>query len=253
MDKVVSIKLSSGGYTNKKVLKSLNIDFDKGKFIAIVGPNGSGKSTLLKYIIRELETKDPIFLVDKDISQLNQNQIAQRISFVGQNNKLDYEFTVKELVQMGRYCHKDEISNQDEALKALEQVGITDLSDKLVTQISGGELQLAMLARAVCQQSPVMALDEPVNNLDPSHEIKLLNLLKTLSEEGKTVICVLHDLNAVLNYCDECIIIKDGQITASGKTQDVLTEENIKTVYGLESKIISLSHDQRLLTFCCNR
>lgn len=251
---IVSINSLIGGYENKNIFELLNLDFKKGSFTAIAGPNGSGKSTLLKYLIKELKTsKGHIEINNFDVCNLSQNQLAETLSFVAQNTKNDYEFTVRELVQMGRFCHKDEHSSSQIVDYSLQQVGIQHLQNCLITQISGGELQLAMLARAICQQSDIMVLDEPINNLDPNHEIKLLNLLSDLKNQGKTIICVLHDLNAILNYCDQCIIIKDGTVLAGGKTDNVLTEKNIKEAFGIESEIISLSRDRKLLTFYCNR
>lgn len=251
---IVSINSLIGGYENKNIFELLNLDFKKGSFTAIAGPNGSGKSTLLKYLIKELKTsKGHIEINDFDVCDLSQNQIAQNLSLVSQRLNNDYEFTIRELVQMGRFCHKDEKTNKEIVDYALNKVGIKHLENQLITQISGGELQLAMLARAICQQSPIMLLDEPINNLDPSHELKLLNLLIELKKQKKTIICVLHDLNAILNYCDQCIIIKDGTVLAGGKTDNVLTEKNIKEAFGIESEIISLSRDRKLLTFYCNR
>lgn len=252
MANIISVKNLNGGYENNKIFSDLNIDFNSSRFIAIAGPNGSGKSTFLKYLIKELKAQDScIFLNNKELNTYKQIDLAKEISFVGQNSKTEYEFTVKEFVQLGRFCHKDENTNYNIALKALETVGIANLRDKLITQISGGEMQLALVARAICQESPIMALDEPINNLDPSHELHLLTLLKKLTKEGKTVICVLHDLNAVLNYCDDCILLKNGTVLASGTANEVLTQENIKKAYGIESQIIDLSHGHKLLTFCC--
>ena len=208
-------------------------------FVAVVGPNGSGKSTLLKYLIHELESKNSsIMLFDKEISQMRQREIAKLISFEGQYIRCNEEFTVSEAVALGRYAYGDENSSEKLVNEALERVGILHLKDRLITRISGGEFQLAMLGRTICQNTPILALDEPVNNLDPNHQIKLLNLLSELSKEGKTILCVLHDLNAILRHCTDCIIIKDGKIFANGKTEEVITEQTIKDVYNIEIQMI---------------
>lgn len=120
----------------------------------------------------------------------------------------------------------------------MELTGISHLADKVITRISGGEFQLAMLARTICQNSEIMVLDEPVNNLDPKHQIMLLDLLSDLSRQGKTVICVLHDLNAILRSCDKCILMKDGSLFAYGDAKSVLTKENILSVYGIDVEIV---------------
>ncbi len=238
-DKAISVKNLSGGYSAEPILKNLNFEIKAGSFVAIAGPNGSGKSTLLKYLIHELESKNSsIMLFDKDISQMRQREIAKLISFEGQYIRCNEEFTVSEAVALGRYAYGDENSSEKLVNEALERVGILHLKDRLITRISGGEFQLAMLGRTICQNTPILALDEPVNNLDPNHQIKLLNLLSELSKEGKTILCVLHDLNAILRHCTDCIIIKDGKIFANGKTEEVITEQTIKDVYNIEIQMI---------------
>ena len=238
-DKAISVKNLSGGYTEKPILKNLNFEIKAGSFVAIAGPNGSGKSTLLKYLIHELESKNSsIMLFDKEISQMRQREIAKLISFEGQYIRCNEEFTVSEAVALGRYAYGDENSSEKLVNEALERVGILHLKDRLITRISGGEFQLAMLGRTICQNTPILALDEPVNNLDPNHQIKLLNLLSELSKEGKTILCVLHDLNAIFRHCTDCIIIKDGKIFANGKTEEVITEQTIKDVYNIEIQMI---------------
>jgi iron complex transport system ATP-binding protein len=238
-DKAISVKNLSGGYTSEPILKNLNFEIKAGSFVAIAGPNGSGKSTLLKYLIHELESKNSsIMLFDKDISQMRQREIAKLISFEGQYIRCNEEFTVSEAVALGRYAYGDENSSEKLVNEALERVGILHLKDRLITRISGGEFQLAMLGRTICQNTPILALDEPVNNLDPNHQIKLLNLLSELSKEGKTILCVLHDLNAILRHCTDCIIIKDGKIFANDKTEKVITEQTIKEVYNIEIQMI---------------
>ncbi len=130
------------------------------------------------------------------------------------------------------------MANSEAVDEALQLTGIGHLADKYITRISGGEFQLAMLARTICQNAGILALDEPVNNLDPRHQIMLLDLLSNLSAQGKTVICVLHDLNAIMRSCSCCILMKDGKVFAYGKTRDVLTESNIREVYGVDVQII---------------
>ena len=238
-DKAVYVSNLTGGYENQKVLDNINFEVKRGSFVAIAGPNGSGKSTLLKYLIHELEAKNAnIFLLDNNINKLRQKDIAKLISFEGQYIRCNEAFTVSEVVALGRYAYGDEASCSAKVEEALKRVGIWHLKDRLITQISGGEFQLAMLARAICQDTEILALDEPVNNLDPNHQISLLNLLSELACEGKTILCVLHDLNAILRHCTDCIIVKDGQILFSGKVQEVLSAQTIKAVYNLEVQML---------------
>lgn len=236
---MIRIKNLCGGYAENQVIKNLSLDIAKGGFTAIAGPNGAGKSTLLKYLIKELGCpKSTVFIEDRDIRHISQLEIAKLVSFQGQYVPKSEEFTVREVVALGRFSYGDVDRNTIEVENALKLCRIEGLADKYVTRISGGEFQLAMLARTICQNSDILALDEPINNLDPRHQIMLMDLLKDLSAKGKTVLCVMHDLNAILRSCDKCILLKDGSIFAYGETKSVLTEENIKTVYGIDVQII---------------
>ncbi len=239
MDSSIRIKALDGGYDDNSILKKVSIDIRSGGFTAIAGPNGAGKSTLLKYLIKELSCPDDtVYLFDSDVNSLKQKEIAKLISFQGQFIPKSDEFTVREAVSLGRFAYGDVESNPSAVMEALRMTGIEHLADKLVTRISGGEFQLAMLARTICQNTRILALDEPVNNLDPRHQIMLLGLLRKLAGEGRTILCVLHDLNAIMRNCTSCILLKDGEIYASGPVEEVLTGRNIEDVYGIECEII---------------
>ena len=239
-ENAISIRNLCGGYEGNRILRDLSLEIASGGFTAIAGPNGAGKSTLLKYLIRELRCDDgSVFLSGADINTMRQKQIAKLISFQGQYLPKNDDFTVREAVALGRYAYGDISSSNAEIDNALRLTGIEHLADKLITRISGGEFQLAMLSRTICQNARILALDEPANNLDPRHQKMLLDLLSKLSNEGKTVICVLHDLNAILRNCTRCILMKNGQIFAHGETKEVLTGENIKEVYGIDVEILN--------------
>ena len=239
MADAVRISGLSGGYEDNRLFNNLSLSVAQGGFIAVAGPNGAGKSTLLKHLIRELRSPDgTVFLMERDINSMRQREIAKLISFQSQYNPKGDEFTVKEAVALGRYTYGDVNSSDAKVMSALEMTGIAHLADKYITRISGGEFQLAMLARTICQDTQMIALDEPVNNLDPRHQIVLLRLLRKLADEGRTIICVLHDLNAILQNCDRCILLENGKVFAYGSTDDVLTEENIRKLYGIDAEII---------------
>ncbi len=238
-DRAIAIRNLTGGYEDNTIIKDLSLEISKGGFTAIAGPNGAGKSTLLKYLIKELRCPDgTALLFDMDVNSMKQKELARLISFQGQYVPKTDEFTVRELVELGRFAYGDSVANSETVNEALQLTGIGHLADKLITRISGGEFQLAMLARTICQNAGILALDEPVNNLDPRHQIMLLDLLSRLSAQGKTVICVLHDLNAILRSCTNCVLMKDGAVFAYGETKDVLTESNIREVYGVEVQIM---------------
>ena len=238
-ENAVRISALSGGYDDNRIFNDLSLSVAQGGFIAVAGPNGAGKSTLLKHLIKELRSPDgTVFLMESDINSMRQREIAKLISFQSQYNPKGDEFTVREAVALGRFTYGDVNSSDSKVMAALEMTGISHLADKFITRISGGEFQLAMLARTICQDTQIIALDEPVNNLDPRHQIALLRLLRKLADEGRTIICVLHDLNAILQNCDRCILLESGKEFAYGNTDDVLTEENIRKLYGIDAEII---------------
>ena len=238
-ENAITIRNLTGGYEGNIIIKELSLEISKGGFTAIAGPNGAGKSTLLKYLIRELKCPEgTALLFDRDINSMRQKEIARLISFQGQYVPKTDDFTVRELVALGRFSYGDVSRSDEEVNNALHMTGIEHLADKLITHISGGEFQLAMLARTICQNAGILALDEPVNNLDPRHQMMLLKLLSRLSSEGRTIVCVLHDLNAILRSCNRCILMKDGKVFAHGQTKEVLSTDNIREVYGINVEII---------------
>ncbi|MBO4718212.1 MAG: ABC transporter ATP-binding protein [Spirochaetales bacterium] len=238
-DYAIRISGLSGGYDDNRIFNDLFLTIPQGGFMAIAGPNGAGKSTLLKHLIKELKSPDKsVFIMENDINSMRQREIAKLISFQSQYNPKGDEFTVREAVALGRFTYGDVSSSDQKVRQALEITGISHLADKYITRISGGEFQLAMLARTICQDTGILALDEPVNNLDPRHQKMLLTLLSKLATEGKTIICVLHDLNAILWNCTKCILLDKGSVFAYGETKSVLTTENIKAVYGIDAEII---------------
>ena len=248
-ENAVRISGLSGGYEDNRIFNDLTLSVSQGGFIAVAGPNGAGKSTLLKHLIKELRSPDgTVFLMESDINSMRQREIARLISFQSQYNPKGDEFTVREAVALGRFTYGDVDSSDAKVMAALGMTGISHLADKYITRISGGEFQLAMLARTICQDTQIIALDEPVNNLDPRHQIALLRLLRKLADEGRTIICVLHDLNAILQNCDRCILLESGKVFAYGNTDDVLTEENIRKLYGIDAQIIH-HNGKRIILF----
>lgn len=247
---MVEIHLNNGGYENNRILKNIDIKIENNKFTAIAGPNGSGKTTLLRYLIKELKTENNSIIIDgKDINEFSQMELAKKISFLGQYSTLDQDYTVREAVSFGRFCHGDMKTSTKTIDEAMDTVGIKGISDKTVTKISGGEFQLVMLARVLCQNTDIIVLDEPSNNLDPKHLLVLMEILKKETEKGKTVIAVLHDLNSILNYSDNVILLKEGKIITQGNTKKVLNSESIRKTFDVNCSI-NLSHDHILSASC---
>lgn len=231
------------GYDGKDVIKDFNIDITRGQNVSIVGPNGCGKSTLLKAMVSLIDYKGNIFLDGKEVKSIKRKELAKKVALMSQNSQIYFPYTVYETVALGRYAHIDgvfaRLSKKDEEiiLNCLSNVGILDLKDKLINELSGGQLQRVYLARVFAQEPDVILLDEPTNHLDLKCQIEILeHINKWTKENQKTVIGVLHDLNLVQMFSDDVIMLSEGNIVSKGKTKDVLSEDKLEEVYGLNIK-----------------
>ena len=238
------IKMEIG---NNEILKGVSIDSKNREFIGIIGPNGSGKSTLLKCIYRILKPNNGcIMLGEEDISKMSVKESAKKLAVVAQHNYYNFDFSVGEVVLMGRSPHKkslepDNSEDYDIVNESLEKVGMLGFKNRSFSTLSGGEQQRVILARALAQQTPCLILDEPTNHLDIKYQLSLLNIVKSLN---LTIISAIHDLNIASMYCDRLFVMKDGQIVASGTPQDILTKELIKEIYEIDVEIIKDSKNQ---------
>ncbi|MBC2854887.1 ABC transporter ATP-binding protein [Cetobacterium sp. 2A] len=233
-------------YRDRQILKGIDIEIKKGKMVGILGPNGCGKSTFLKNILGYL-TPDEGKIVFSDLlqSKLDRKEIAKLISLVPQKSNLMATMSVEDFVLMGRLPHLKSTwegyskYDKDFAKTNLEFLGLEKFKDRIALSLSGGEFQRVLLARALTQEPQILLLDEPTSALDLNHAVELLNRVKNLVEEKKlTSVIVLHDLNLASMFCDELIMMKEGKVVYQGAPKDVLTEENLKEVYNLKSKII---------------
>jgi iron complex transport system ATP-binding protein len=232
-------------YRTKPLFHDLNTTFVQDAFIAIVGPNGSGKTTLLKHLLGSVTGKTGVVkLFNQPLHEYSQRHLAQRVSYVPQQSKLEYDFTVYECVAMGRYAHTGRLSMlqpEDHRLiqKALESVELDHLHDRNAVELSGGEYQRMLIARALAQQASLIVLDEPVSHLDIHNQREILRLLRSLVDQKiATVLCVLHDLNAVSAYSDLIVMMQEGAIVAEGTVHEVLTKKRIESVYRIQVTIV---------------
>lgn len=222
------------------IIKGISISSKEGSFIGVIGPNGSGKSTLLKCIYRVLKpTKGAVLIDGKEINQMSVKETARKISVVSQHNYYNFDFTIEEVVLMGRSPYKKNMqgdSSEDYEIcrEALREVGMEKLKDRIFSTLSGGEQQRVILARAIAQQTPIMILDEPTNHLDIKYQLQLLN---TVKNQDKTIISAFHDLNIAAMYSDYIYVLKDGEIYDSGRPEDILSEKLIYDIYGVKTKI----------------
>lgn len=239
-------------YGTDEILKEVSICAQNKEFIGLIGPNGSGKSTLLKCMYRVLKPNKGCVLLDgESIQEMSYKKSAQKIAVVAQHNHYNFDFSVKEIVLMGRAPHKKAMEREQAndyriVEEALAKVGMQERKDRNFSTLSGGEQQRVILARALAQQTPCLILDEPTNHLDITHQLQLLKIVKNLDV---TVISAIHDLNLAAMFCDKIYVLKDGRVVAKGTPKEVLTKELILDVYQVECEIVEDSKKQMHILF----
>lgn len=242
----IKVENLSFSYGDRAILKNLKVQIKKGKMTGILGPNGCGKSTFLKNILGYLTPNSgEIIFNGKDTVGLSKKDKAKLVSLVPQKSNLMTNMSVKDFVLMGRLPHLKSswagytFDDKKKVEDNLNFLGLYKFSERVAVSLSGGEFQRVLLARALTQEPEILLLDEPTSALDLNHAVELLNKVKSLSlEKSLTSVAVLHDLNLAAMFCDELIMMKDGEIKFQGTPLEVLTEENLRAVYNLKSKVI---------------
>lgn len=242
----VNVSDLSFSYYNKPILKDINITFEKGKITGILGANGSGKSTLLKNILHYLKPKEgTVFVNLKNVKDLTNKEIAKTFALVPQKSSLTTPLTVYEIVLMGRISKIENnltgFTKKDKqiTLNILEKLDLLHLKDNTILEISGGEMQRALLARALVQEPEILLLDESTANLDIKHALDITHVIAQLVKEGLTCITVLHDLNLAGMYCDNIVFLKNGYVKHIGTTKDLFNQKILKDVYGFDCIVVS--------------
>lgn len=235
MIEVINLKFS---YSKKVVLSDINFKLKSGENLAILGENGSGKSTLLKCMLNLLPYSGEILLNGKNIKCIKRKDLSKQIAYIPQSQNLPFEYKVIDIVLMSRISHKsffENYSKKDYKIceDALEKLGISHLKERIFTNLSGGEKQLVYLARAMSSKAKIIFMDEPVSGLDFGNQIKLLNLIKTLSNSGYMVVITSHHPRHVKFINSNVLMIKDRAIFKFGKAE-ILNEENIFKLYGID-------------------
>ncbi|WP_326662549.1 ABC transporter ATP-binding protein [Streptomyces canus] len=217
------------------ILRDVRLDVPDGAFVGLVGPNGSGKSTLLRCVYRALRPAGGAVRLDgDDVHTMDPRAAARVLAALPQESSAEFDFTVAEVVAMGRLPHRGRTAAADEKIcaDAMDRTGVRHLADRGFLALSGGEKQRVLIARALAQQPRVLVLDEPTNHLDIAHQLDVLSLVRG---SGLTVLAALHDLNLAAAHCDLLYVIADGRTVASGPPHDVLQPALLAEVFGIRA------------------
>jgi iron complex transport system ATP-binding protein len=239
----INIKGLQFSYTSVPILDDINLNLDGKKLVSILGPNGVGKSTLIHCINKILTPKGGVVLMDgKDVKEITVKEMSKIVGYVPYSANDSFPLSVVDTVLMGRHPHSKWGSLDNDlriVYETLEQLGITHLAMRSFNELSAGQHQKVMLARGLVQEPEVLLLDEPTSNLDVRHQIDVTKLLKKMvSEKGILTIMISHDINIAAKYSDEIIMMHDGKIFATGTPKEVITEGNLRTVYGVECVVV---------------
>ena len=240
------------GYSEMSVLNDIHLSFRKGEIVSLLGPNGSGKTTLLKVLLGLCRPrKGEVRLGGCPVSEMSPRALARRIAYVPQSHRISFSYRVIDVVLMGRMPHKPfffQYSKEDkiEANKALERLSIAHLKDRSYTEISGGERQLTLIARALAQGADVLVLDEPVNGLDYGNQIRLLGRIADLADNGYTFIKTTHFPEHAIWISNRVVMLKEGRVVADGDALKVINEENLYLLYNTKIGMAALDNGLRV-------
>ena len=229
-----------------RILRGVSLCVQPGKLTGVIGPNGCGKSTLIKTLFSIVKPSSGEILLDGEpTSRISPREIAMRIGYVSQESNIAFNFTVRELIRTGRYPHRRALrrSEADKVVDdAIAAMHLEAFASRSILTLSGGEKKMVYLARTIAQQVECIVLDEPTNHLDIRHQLFILDYLKS---SGKTVLIVMHDLSLATRYCDTLYLMQSGKVVAGGAPEEVLTEQNVHSVFGVEGHAFLDEHGKR--------
>ena len=240
-NEVIQVKDLDFNIETSKILSQVSLSVSKNEFVGLIGPNGSVKSTILKNIYRQYTpTAGAIYLNGKNVFHMKSKEIAQQMAVVAQENQPDFDFSVQEMVMMGRYSRKkmfeqDSEADQEIVEKALSMVGMQGTEERSFLSLSGGEKQRIYLAMAFAQESELIILDEPTNHLDIGYQLYIMEIMRQFKD--KTIFTSVHDMNLAARYCDRILLLQKGRILANGTPEEVLTEERMRSVFHVNTSI----------------
>jgi iron complex transport system ATP-binding protein len=254
----IEVQNLSFGYQGKHdLLQNISFSAAKGEVICLLGPNGTGKTTLLRCLLGINQPASGSILIDgRDAQSMAHKEKFRHMAYVPQNTTVAFSYTVSDLVFMGRHPHVDYFSNpsdQDVAItvKALEQLNIAHLADRYFDELSGGERQMVLIARALAQQAELLIMDEPTSALDYGNQVKILKLIQALSRAGYTVIMSSHYPSHAFLVANKVLLMRNGKLLDSGHPDQVVTAENLTQLYSTEIRVAMISDDSDHQTKIC--
>lgn len=223
-------------------VRGATLSLRPGRLTALVGPNGSGKTTLLRLLGGLWQPSEgSVFLGGRDLHTIPRREMARRVAFTPQDTHLSFAFTVRDVVAMGRHPHLGRFEREGErdhraVEEAIGRADVTHLTGRLITELSGGERQRVLIARSLATEADTILLDEPTANLDIAHALDVLDLCRTLVEEGKSVALAIHDLNLAARYATEIVLVNEGRVVTAGAPEEVLSDSAIREVFGVRTE-----------------
>lgn len=226
-----------------RILKDITFDVEENTFVGVIGPNGSGKSTMLKSIYGvNKPSGGNIYFEGEDLLKISSKDRAKKIAVLAQESGGQFDFSVQQVVEMGRYPHKNTLENYSKhdleiVDRVLYEMKLDNYRERSFNTLSGGEKQRVLIARLLVQESKFIILDEPTNHLDIGHQIEIMNIIKKM---GVTVLSAIHDMNMAAIYCDKLVIMKNGEVVTQGSVEETLTSEMLKNLFNVDAEIHDL-------------
>lgn len=236
----------------REILHDVSLQVDKNQFVGLIGPNGSGKTTLLKHIYRALPPeKNTVFINGREIEAFSYRETARQVTVMRQENGSDFDYTILEMVLMGRapyrkFYERDTAEDKQIAYNALRFMGMEDIANQHFSTLSGGEKQRVLIARSLAQEADILVLDEPTNHLDVHYQWLLMEVIAGLK---KTVLSVFHELNLACTFCDYLFVLKDGRIAAQGTPREICTPQMLEEVFRVRADVLALEDGRPYIVY----
>ncbi|MGL5692641.1 MAG: ABC transporter ATP-binding protein [Peptostreptococcaceae bacterium] len=251
---MIEIKNIFKKYRNKDVVSNVSFNIEKGKITSFIGPNGAGKSTVLSIVTRLIAGDSGNVIIEgKNLSDYNSKELAKKIAILKQSNNITLKLTIRELVGFGRFPHSEgNLSLEDERYidESISYMKLDDIQHKYLDELSGGQRQRAYIAMVIAQNTEYILLDEPLNNLDMSHSVQMMKVLRNLCNDlGKTIVLVMHDINFASCYSDNIVALKNGKIEKVGTTNQIVNKEVLEEIYEMNFDIKEINGNKICVYF----